>query len=130
MKREIGDVYAYSNRNYIKTENGVESYAYYVCRNNPDICGELFDGCEIHHIDGNSLNDDPYNLIVVTPETHHKIHTKSVIAFKDNEYLGKYESMTKCANQLGLNVSIISYFCKHKKPISSNYKNYRFSYSF
>lgn len=130
MKRNVGDVYVYSNRNIIKTDDGVEFFARYVARNNPEICGKWFDGCEVHHLDGNTLNDDPYNLIVLTSEIHHKIHSKSVVAFLDNEYLGKYGSLSDCAASLQIPISTISYFCKHNKPISSTYKNYRFAYSF
>lgn len=30
----------------------------------PEICGELFDGCEVDHIDTNRLNNNAYNLRV------------------------------------------------------------------
>lgn len=36
--------------------------------------GEIPEGYHIHHIDFNPLNNDPSNLIAVTPEEHAKIH--------------------------------------------------------
>lgn len=40
----------------------------------PEICGEWFDGCEVHHIDGDTTNDSAYNLIVLTHSQHLEIH--------------------------------------------------------
>lgn len=35
---------------------------------------KLLPGMHIHHIDGNSSNDSPLNLLACTPEEHWKIH--------------------------------------------------------
>lgn len=40
----------------------------------PEICGEWFEGCEVHHKDGNSLNNEASNLIVCTHDEHVEFH--------------------------------------------------------
>lgn len=40
----------------------------------PEICGEWFEGCAVHHKDGNKMNNAPENLTVITKIEHHKIH--------------------------------------------------------
>ena len=48
----------------------------------PEICGEWFEGCHVHHVDHNNLNNDPHNLIILTPEDHKKYHSESEITQK------------------------------------------------
>jgi len=38
--------------------------------------GEIPKGYCIHHADGNSLNDNMYNLVCVTPKEHRVLHRK------------------------------------------------------
>ena len=40
----------------------------------PEICGKWFEGCEIHHKDGNYLNNRADNLECLSKEEHHNIH--------------------------------------------------------
>lgn len=40
----------------------------------PEICGKWFDGCEIHHLDFNPLNDRADNLMVCTRKEHDAYH--------------------------------------------------------
>ena len=40
----------------------------------PEICGEWFEGCEVHHKDFNKQNNIPENLIVLSSNDHRKIH--------------------------------------------------------
>lgn len=43
----------------------------------PEICGERFDDCQVHHIDHDKLNDVPENLLVLSQEEHMKYHSNS-----------------------------------------------------
>ena len=45
----------------------------------PEICGEWFDGCIVHHIDHNESNNSPYNLKVLSRSEHMKIHMDEII---------------------------------------------------
>ena len=40
----------------------------------PEICGEYFQGCSIHHKNHNRLDNRPENLIVLTKSEHSKLH--------------------------------------------------------
>lgn len=40
----------------------------------PEICGKWFDGCQVHHINFNRLDNRPENLIILTPSEHSKLH--------------------------------------------------------
>ena len=40
----------------------------------PDICGKWFEGCEVHHLDKNPLNNRADNLKVCTKEEHYAYH--------------------------------------------------------
>ena len=53
----------------------------------PEICGEWFEGCDVHHKDHNKLNNSPENLIVITRSRHLCEHSNE----KD------YDSITKKA---------------------------------
>ena len=60
----------------------------------PEICGEWFEGCHIHHKDFNELNNSAYNLQVMTAEEHRKLHKESEISKKrkSNARKGKTET--------------------------------------
>ncbi len=40
----------------------------------PEICGEWYEGCSVHHKDFDKLNNKPENLIILSPSEHSKIH--------------------------------------------------------
>lgn len=40
----------------------------------PEICGEWFEECEVHHIDGNPSNNTAKNLVCLTKEEHIRMH--------------------------------------------------------
>ena len=50
----------------------------------PEICGEWFEGCNIHHKDHNRLNNSAENLKVMTIDEHKKLHQESEITSEKN----------------------------------------------
>ena len=86
---EQGVVYSYKTKGLKRTKinrnehpylcwvdtDGVTRYVHReIAKAFPEICGEWFDGCEIHHKDGNSLNNEASNLIVCTHKEHMAYH--------------------------------------------------------
>ncbi len=58
----------------ILTVNSKYARHYYVSRLVAEVfCGDITDK-EIHHIDKNRLNNKVDNLMILTPEEHHKLH--------------------------------------------------------
>jgi len=45
-----------------------------ICQEYYGYTNEEMKGMDVHHIDGNRLNNDPKNLLLITPEEHAKIH--------------------------------------------------------
>lgn len=45
-----------------------------ICKEYYNYTAEEMAGKDVHHIDGNHNNNDPINLMLVTPEEHAKIH--------------------------------------------------------
>lgn len=115
-----------SKRNNYYDGMSTGSYARLVAKQNPEICGEWFEGCEVHHINFKSNDDRPENLIVITKDEHHKIHSTPVDVYYKNKYIGRYASMSEAEKDNNLYGGVISYYCKHNKPISPKYKYWRF----
>lgn len=65
---------------------------YAVARAFPEICGVLFEGCQIHHIDRNTENNSATNLIVVTKEQHKLMHLQDRIEQGRKRFLGKHHT--------------------------------------
>lgn len=134
--REVGEIFIWNwgnqPRKFIKTQSGIITYAVYLAKNNPDICGEWFEGCEVHHKDFNRLNDVAENLICLTPEEHHRIHRiqygKQVIGWYKGKIIGIWGSMTQASNETKCSLPSISYYCKHQHPKSNTYIDYQFMY--
>ncbi len=61
----------------IPGENGRHAFTYVlVAKAFPEICGEWFDGCEVHHLDHNCENDRADNLAIISAAEHHKLHAE------------------------------------------------------
>lgn len=52
------------------------SYHVLVAKTFPEICGKWFDGCQVHHINFDRLDNRAENLIVLTASEHQKLHYK------------------------------------------------------
>lgn len=55
-------------------ENGLHTL---VAKYFPEICGEWFDGCQVHHKNFNKLDNRAENLIVLSASEHLKLHYKT-----------------------------------------------------
>ena len=62
------------NRRSIKLNKDRVFFNVIMARAFPEICGEWYEGCEVHHIDGNKENDSAENLKVMSYEEHHRLH--------------------------------------------------------
>ena len=56
------------------------------------------DGYQIHHLDGNKLNNDPANLLAVTPTDHKRLHSGCELRegewFKPCRICGEFKPVT------------------------------------
>ena len=52
----------------------------------PEICGEWFDGCHVHHKDQNPSNNKAENLICLSKREHYNIHTELGSHKKEKNY--------------------------------------------
>ena len=72
-----------------KKSDNYNGYRYSLCKNGknrkwfihilvakafPEICGEWFEDCDVHHIDFNPLNNNANNLIILSKQEHILIH--------------------------------------------------------
>lgn len=48
-----------------------------VAKHFPEICGEWFEGCQVHHKNFNKLDNRAENLIVLSKSEHQKLHYKN-----------------------------------------------------
>jgi hypothetical protein len=89
----------------VLSKNGVNYHTYVhdvVAKTFPEICGTWFEGCVVHHIDGNPENNAPTNLTVLTrgqhvlehPEVLERAHEMSSIKGKGhpNYNTGPYKT--------------------------------------
>ena len=101
----------------------------------PEICGEWFDGCQVHHIDKNTKNNCAYNLQVVSKEEHKDLHKYDITSGKgvykydlkwnfierfDNV---KYAAASVCGSEESLRQALNLRKCK-----TSYYKGYYWLY--
>lgn len=70
---EQGSVYSYVWKKLLNSRN----FYVEIAKAFPEICGEWFEGCHVHHKDGNRSNNAPSNLICLSPQEHHRIHNES-----------------------------------------------------
>lgn len=118
-------------RNWIKISNNKWiPYSVYVAKQHPDICGDWYEGCEVHHIDFDRTNDNPFNLICLSKEEHHQIHRENnknsgnvIEAFKDGKLYGTFPTEVKCAEHIGIPSSYINLYIKTGRlPQSQKYQ--------
>ncbi len=108
------------NRECINIKNKMCYTNRIVAKAFPEICGEWFDGCQVHHKDRNPSNNRADNLEVVSKEAHKKEHKGEfveLVAFKnaipvhqytlDGEYVQTFSSSMEAARYIGKSMSAI-----------------------
>lgn len=101
----------------------------------PEICGEWFEGCEVHHKDFNPANNAPHNLQVVTKQQHLELHKnnqvkclkkfekghtpcnkKLILVYTTDleRVIGCYNSATEAAKSLNCSQSLVTLNCNGK----------------
>lgn len=90
------------NRRMIKLNQDKYYFSMLMANAFPEICGEWFPGCEVHHIDGNRQNDCASNLKVLSKEEHHKLHDGTIKQYDMNGNLvGEYTDSFEAAKAIG-----------------------------
>lgn len=81
---------AYINKSgYVVLSRGILEHIE-VAKANPEICGEWFEGCHVHHINGIKTDNRPENLLVLTNSEHMKTHMLGKVHTKEqNERIAK-----------------------------------------
>lgn len=99
LKGKIIKPYVTIKNNYAKIRvtlyKDCKQYKYFVsvlvAKTFSDICGEWFEGCEVHHKDRNPYNNSPFNIVVLSHQDHLKQHTERK-KNKDNPLYGTHLS--------------------------------------
>lgn len=84
-------------REYINTIKGKIPVSHLIAKAFPEICGEWFEGCEVHHIDKTPNNNIVSNLKIMSHEEHKRLHNGYIVQkTKDgvivNQFLTSYEA--------------------------------------
>lgn len=112
---------------YYGFSSGVETKTIGVHRAVADIFTPNFwkkaDRLEAHHIDGNKMNNNYWNLILLTPVLHGAIHKIKKIVLLDNGKIKEYQNPLDLVYETGLKLEDIILANKgKKKPIKSDSK--------
>lgn len=73
-RNRIIDGHIWKNRKQVTLNRKCYILHRIVAKAFPEICGEWFDGCEVHHLDKNPENNRADNLKVCTKEEHYAFH--------------------------------------------------------
>lgn len=89
---EQGAVYSYKTKRLLENENNY----ILVAKAFPEICGEWFKGCHVHHKDFNHSNNEATNLICLSPREHVRIHKEAEeLALKEIDEIKKLMSLSE-----------------------------------
>ena len=125
----------------------------------PDICGEWFEGCDVHHKDFDRSNNSAENLIVLSKEEHIRLHhdaettkenrskarkkwwsgrpknnvnkRKPIIAILEGKIVGVYDGAVTAAKELNISRGQICNNLKGRSKYTTNKlgDTYQFVYS-
>lgn len=105
----------------------------------PEVCGELFKGCQINHKDENPANNKAENLEVCTAKYNANYGTRNKKIGKangipvnqytiDKQFVRLWQSATEAQRELGINHSCITHCCKGH-PKHSTAGGFRWEYA-
>ena len=110
------------NRGYIKLNGKGYYLAELVARAYPEICGEWFKGCEVHHKDGNTLNNNINNLVVLSKQEHLKLHRGIIKQYNmDGGLIGEYTSSLEAEAKTNISSAAIRMCICGKTQICGGY---------
>ena len=114
------------SRRYINTKAGTVFVHILVAKAYPEICGEWFDGCDVHHKDGDVSNNNAANLQIVSQKEHRLLH-KGILVQEDKEgnIVGEYISSLEAERKTGISGAAIRDCLCGKSKTSGGYIWYR-----
>lgn len=143
MKEKVLKPYKnYNNHLYVKLVNNTIKTIFVhrlVAFAFPEICGEWFEGAEVHHIDLNPLNNNAENLIFISKERHKELHNNSSISIerriegskfqmkpiiqltKDYVLVNSFSSINEAERKTGISHTKISLVCQGKRNTSGGF---------
>lgn len=115
--------------------NGKPVYIYrIVAKAFPEICGEWFYGCEVHHKNEDCTDNRAENLVVLSPEAHkelHKYRLADCVREKlsvpthqfnlDGTWVASYSSSVEAAEKTGISKSAIQSCLRGASKTSGGY---------
>lgn len=135
IKAEIGEVRFNKThgRYYVKIDDiNWIAYSVYVAKQHPEICGEWFEGAEVHHKDFDKTNDAPENLIVLTQKEHKQIHRDSsgykIEVYKNGEYLHTFSTKSEAARFCNIPTAYVGYYLKGLSFSTGKYAHLNYSF--
>lgn len=106
---------------YLRFNNGGLLFHRVIAWENRDICyisrGIKFGDCEVHHIDGNKLNNQPENLTTLPPEEHYKLHNVKMLETSKGRIAAYIKVSTLGRDIHETEKGLLVYVHKNKKPV-------------
>lgn len=113
-----------SNRHYkvvLRNDNGLKHHYVHVLV--AKAFGIWKEGCEIHHIDGNPLNNEPSNLEAIERENHLLKHSNRIAQYTlDNQYCQTFDTLALAEKATNASRFNISACCAGRRQSAGGFK--------